>query len=553
MVPILRRATAGILLVVALLTAASVARADSAGGVHFFKRMDSSFDAFTSNPTPDFSTWMRSKFWRAMVFSPYFDDKTGWYANGWIYRDLYALYKDADYTARHRDWILRDAAGAPLYIPWGCSGGTCPQYAADITNPAFRQAWIAQVTSDLAHGYRGVWIDDVNLEMRVSDGHGRETAPVDPATGAPMTAQAWRDYVASFLEEIRRATAGYEVAHNAIWFAVPGVRDRDPAVQRQIAAADYVNLERGVNDDGLTGGTGEWSLRAFLSYIDRVHAAGKGVVLDATDDSPTGREYSLASYFLVSTGKDAVGLCTADPTNWWPMFDIDLGSPHGARELWQGLLRRDFSGGMVLVNEPGAPTRTVELPAPMLDSSGRTVQSVTLGARQGAVLRRLAAAAPADPPPSLEAAPTSPAATAPGPDARAGSRDSASAPSAGVAPGARPPAGVGAAAGAEEAAATTAEALDVEVRVERSQGRRGIRLSGQVRPSRSGTIRLRVDRRASGRWRALRTLDAGVESSGRYAASVRRLRQGRYRVRAHLAVSPQASSPVAVRTFRVHG
>ena len=40
---------------------------------------------------------------------------------------------------------LRDGGGNKLYIPWGCSGGTCPQYAADVGNPAYRAWFIDQV------------------------------------------------------------------------------------------------------------------------------------------------------------------------------------------------------------------------------------------------------------------------------------------------------------------------------------------------------------------------------------------------------------------------
>ena len=54
---------------------------------------------------------MSQHFWRAEVFSPYFDAKTGWYPHGWAYRDLYALYTGSSYATLHREWILRDGSG----------------------------------------------------------------------------------------------------------------------------------------------------------------------------------------------------------------------------------------------------------------------------------------------------------------------------------------------------------------------------------------------------------------------------------------------------------
>src|SRR5439155_16920615 len=74
------------------------------------------------------------------------------------------------------------------------------------------------------------------------------------------------------------------------------------------------------------------------------------------------------------------------PDNWWAGFDVNLGSPSGGRAYWNNLQRRNFTGGMVLVNEPGNPSITVTLPGTYKRVDGTSVTSVTLAARQGAVL-----------------------------------------------------------------------------------------------------------------------------------------------------------------------
>jgi hypothetical protein len=372
-----RRAFASALIAVSLSAVVpAIAAADSPGAVRFLKRTDSSFDRFTSVPTPQFKSWMNDKFWRAEVFTPYFDSRTSWYSNGLVYLDSYAIYRDSPRAKAHPDWILKDAAGNRLFIPWGCGGGTCPQYAGDITKPAFRQAFIAMAKTAMTRGYKGIWVDDVNLEFQVGDASGRHVDPIDSRTGRRMTAAAWRDAMATFMEELRAAVPQAELLHNSIWYAGEAARDRDPAVRRQIAASDYVNLERGVNDDGLTGGTGDWSLRALFGFVDRVHAAGKGVVLDGGDSTSVGREYNLAAYYLISTGRDAIGLGSMTPQSWWTQYDRDLGRPTGPRTETGGLWRRDFTNGTVLLNEPGAPARTVTVGD----------RKITLRARSGAVV-----------------------------------------------------------------------------------------------------------------------------------------------------------------------
>lgn len=387
------------LLVGAITTPAHAATESSGvpGKVRFVKRMDASFDPYVTNTTQAQRDWLNAKFWRMEVFSTFFDSRTSWYPNGWVYSDAYAIYTGGDAIARDQ-YILRDTAGNRLYIPWGCEqDGGCPQHAADITSPAFRASWIDSLKTTLAKGYRGAWIDDVNLDFRLSDVTGNtNVSAYSPSLGRVITEEDWRKAMATFMEEVRAAVpADKEILHNSIWYA-----GRDsagtyfPEVDRQIKAADYINVERGVNDGGLTGGTWIWSLRTLHSYMDKVHGHGKGVVIDAFDGSVTGREYSLANYLLISNGRDGVGEMSQRPDNWWSGWETNLGQPTSARTTWNDLIRRDFADGMVLVNEPQAPSRTVTLPTPMKNSAGQTVSQVTLGAAQGAVLTKIQAAGP---------------------------------------------------------------------------------------------------------------------------------------------------------------
>src|SRR5262249_55741595 len=107
-----------------------------------------------------------------------------------------------------------------------------------------------------------------------------------------------------------------------------------------------------------------------------------------------GLAYNLAAYLLVSNGGDAVSGGGQTPENWWTGWGASLGEADGPRYAWNNLLRRDFSGGTGLLNPPGAPTRTISLSPPMIDLAGVSVQSLTLPAASGAVLRGNVALAP---------------------------------------------------------------------------------------------------------------------------------------------------------------
>lgn len=316
------------------------------------------------------------------VSAGYFDSRLGWYPNALMYQDLYGIPYYSPIVTQHPDWILKDSNGNMLYVPFACDGRGCSQYAADPGNANFRNWWIQNAGKSLSHGYKGLWIDDVNMYFQVGDGSANRVAPRDPRTGRTMTYDAWRDYIAGFTQQIRSAFPDKEITHNVIWFS-DNDSTSDPAITRQIQSADYVVLERGISDAGLVGDDGPWSVNAYLAFIDYVHSLGRGIIIDELDYNG---EYPLAGYFLTSNGHDAFGNNAANPDNWWSGYDVHLGTPQGNRYVWNGLLRRDFSGGMVLLNLPGHSYTNVTLPGSYQRIDGSTVNSVGLGGRQGAVL-----------------------------------------------------------------------------------------------------------------------------------------------------------------------
>ena len=367
---------------------AAQAQPSSPGHVNYVATAGPSFDSFTYAPDVSLQQWMQSHFSWMVAYTPYFNRRTSWYPNAYAYVDLYAVYPGSWQQKAHPEWILRDEHGNPLYIPFGCADGTCPQFAGDISNPEFRADRLNIAASRLTGGnYAGLFIDDVNLQFRVSDGWGNAVAPMD-SSGQPMTFDAWRESVAIFLEEIRAALPDAALVENAIWYAgPPGIRDADPAIRRQIATATTVALERGVaSDPSLTGGTGQFSLYAFFNYIDRIHAAGKGVSLQQHNLDRAGQQYGLASYFLISNGTDSIGDDVTTPDNWWPGYDIDLGTPLGPRTYTNGIFERDFRGGKVLLADPGLPERTVGLRDTEITLNGTPTSSVTLAGGQGIIL-----------------------------------------------------------------------------------------------------------------------------------------------------------------------
>jgi len=522
-----RPVVAALAAVVAVSLAASpaaVGEAGDAGSVQFAKAAEANFDAFSLNPSDSQKAWMRSHYDRMRAYAPYFDSRLAWFPDAWAYQDAYAIYRTSSVAAEHPDWILKDAAGNKLYIPFGCSNGTCPQYAGDFGNPAFRDWWIQGATSKMAKGYRGLFIDDVNMDFRVGNGAGAGVAPRDPRTGATMTEANWRRYMAEFSEQVREALPGKEIVHNALWFAGCGSAAdscwSDPYIRRELLAADYIELERGLNDAGITGGGGRFGYETFMARIDWLHGHGRAVVFDSQAAGAAGREYGLANYLLVSSGRDLLGNDPGGtPADWWGGYDVELGAPRAGRYTWNGLVRRDFDNGFALVNKPGGTHRSVDFPAGSTGPGGEPRSTLELGGAEGAVIvtepesRRDPGPAPTRTEVYPQPNPTAPAAV-------------------------RPP----------EKALPRAR---TRTRTRAKRLSRAVLVRGRVRRARAGRVRIRLQRRVARRWVQVRRTPVVVRD-GRFRKLFRGLPPGRYRVRAaYLGSSTARVSTSHARRFHI--
>ncbi|MBJ7472150.1 MAG: hypothetical protein JHD16_12665 [Solirubrobacteraceae bacterium] len=362
------------------------------GNARYVGRLETQWDDWLTGADASRKAWMREHMWQLVAHTPFFDSMTSWAPPTLLYKDLYAIYRNDPATlAAHPEWVLKNAAGERMVIPWGCDPGPCPQFAGDIGNPAFRAEWIRQALVSLGAGYLGLWIDDANMEMRVANENGIEAQPIDPRTGQLMTYANYRRYVAEFLEEIRRAIPNKQLVANVLWFGGTSIgRDVDPYIIRAYTTVDRLNLERGFNDDGLTGGKAPrdiWAVDTFMQFIDRMHDRGIPVTLDSAGYGVDAWEYNLAGFFLVDRGEDAVGELRLKPGEWWNGWDIQIGGPLGERTRGtDGVFRRSFTKGLVLLNPPRGAAKTVTLPRAMKRIDGTTVTKVTLQSGRGAVL-----------------------------------------------------------------------------------------------------------------------------------------------------------------------
>ncbi len=399
----------------------------------------------TVNADPTKQQWLRDHYWRMRTYDGGFGTRgyDNWYPTSWVYKDAYAIYNPgynsqnvslsyegfSQLSAQDQARVLKDPQGNPLYLQYACvttasaPNGTCSQYAADTGSAEFRTYWISDLKTTLNRAesnggkYQGVFVDDVNYSFSVSNGKKEHVAPLDPRTGVAMTKDNWQKYFAEFMETLRTQLDSdlslcggvkCEIVHNTVFYQEGGYTN--PYVKRGIATADFMEIERGFGDAGIAGGSGTFGIENLLNYIDYVQSEAadndvdttpnkkRGVVLDV-QSNVMGKEYNLASYYLISNGRDSLGMTTTGypdtwsnthtTDKWWNGYDTDLGDPLAKWYKWTpsdssaSVLRRDFQKGFVLLNPPDSSTKTINLGGDYTrvkgDGTRLTVNGITLG------------------------------------------------------------------------------------------------------------------------------------------------------------------------------
>jgi hypothetical protein len=204
------------------------------------------------------------------------------------------------------------------------------------------------------------------------------------------TDAAWQDAVYSFFARVapQLHAAGLGVVANIGGSTVtPGLWQR---WNRPLDGA----MEESWTDGGvgLAQQIPDW--RTKLNNVAWSEANGKYAILNSYNSTESGNTYGLASMLLVANGWSTYDTANSkyQSETWYPEYDTanQLGAPVGPfTVLPNGVYRRDFTNGVVLVNPSGSPATPVTLGGTFSGSGLTGVSSVSLGATSGVVLTRV--------------------------------------------------------------------------------------------------------------------------------------------------------------------
>jgi len=212
---------------------------------------------------------MNAHYWRMLTTRPTSDSRLAWFPDAWSTR-----ISTRSTSARGGDGPPGvDPArpvGQPLYIrfPARSTRARSMRRRGDPGSGSL----ISEAASVLGKGYRGLYVDDVNLTPLTRERRKRPARRArDPRAGQAMTEADWRRYMAESAKRSAPPFPTAEIVHTPSGTSVT----KDPTCSARSPRGPDRTWNGAVNDPGIRGGTGDLRLRYVPSHIDRVHAQGR--------------------------------------------------------------------------------------------------------------------------------------------------------------------------------------------------------------------------------------------------------------------------------------
>jgi Hypothetical glycosyl hydrolase family 15 len=302
------------------------------------------------------------------------------------------------YQANHPDWVVYQCDGkTPAYY------GSESNVPLDFSNPQVQAYEFQEAAQLLEQGASGIGFDDftfTNYENRC----GVYTNGAWTTLGYPGLNQGnakldsdMMDWLRNMRGMLTQAFPGKSLTVNM----TPSLSGLGNVEQ----VAPYVDMaldEAGFTDWG-QGNISYSDWQTEIDFFDYLNSQGKAffvnAIVPAPDDADVTRSqlnWALANYLLVkgsysytyvyAHGADSGGGSGYGTFYDRPEYHASIGAPTSGMYQWQDVYVRNYSGGLVIVNPPGAQTVTVELNQPSVDLYGASQRWVTLAPTSGIIL-----------------------------------------------------------------------------------------------------------------------------------------------------------------------
>jgi hypothetical protein len=276
----------------------------------------------------------------------------------------------------HPEWFLRDADGTAL--EWADWRGLFPM---DTANDDYQRTWEANVSAELeAHPWDGVMVDDT-LTWRSHPVVG-DRVPTRLATDEEQYAatRAFLQAVGPDLEQVG-------------WLVVPNItlswenwRGALAELSPYVSGWENEHFTMWGRDgsEGRFADTDDWTWKVQMAQWLADRDLPLLAITYSTPDDRAAMRYHRATWLLTWNGRTGASIFVSTDESVAQdqrAATQDVGLPTGPREKVDGVWRRAYTEGLVLVNPTGSPL-TVRI------GRGYEVRQVRLAPRTGRIFSR---------------------------------------------------------------------------------------------------------------------------------------------------------------------
>jgi hypothetical protein len=290
---------------------------------------------------------------------------------------------DWTYVNQQESWFAHQSySGEPQSaadLASGRVGNSTPWYQADIANSAWQQYTLNQVLQNIAATGSNAWFAD-SFTYGIGGGGYDGTIPTRyQGTNAANPVAwpggvTWTDQLGNWAQTIETAFANYNAANGTSYQFIPNLDARvtswEPNWYDNAGGVPFIGGAF-LEGFGQYTDTYNWtlSMNPGLNLTDN----GKIVIMQpypsADPSTAAGQQqvnFFLGTYLLLKGNETYLNIDYGGGVQYYPQYELNLGAAvtplqsNVSGYLWNGVYRRNFQNGFVLVN-PGSTTYTLNL------------------------------------------------------------------------------------------------------------------------------------------------------------------------------------------------
>ena len=288
----------------------------------------------------------------------------------------FRMYKEWEKINSHENWFHHDKNGNRIRL-WLHNKKVVNEekFSLNMGNKQLQEYYGERTANLIKNGYDGIFMDNVWVNYPFTWDLLISFCSAEPAN---MDKKKWWGDCIDFLKAIKKAVGGKIIVFNQ-------VRGNDTE-----NSLKYLAVCDGAMDESWLGWKINYnSIKEGINIIKLINEKNKISLPIAIGQAENRALFLYCSYLLVKDGDNAyfsyMKGYNFKGMNWYPFYEIDIGSAKGQFYEKEGLLLRKFSKGLVIVN-PNSSPKSIVLEGEYKNRKDVAIKKVSLKPGEGTIL-----------------------------------------------------------------------------------------------------------------------------------------------------------------------